>query len=131
MKSWVLALTDDLDRAKGISTPGDQSLTFAIGGTEYDIDLTQAHYDDFMAFIQPYIDAAQPAALPDTPLIGGHGDGGEMTDQTRRQYLAAMRRWADQRGRTNEYKAPGGGFYYKIGLRRDYEAWLTQHQQAA
>jgi hypothetical protein len=130
MKAWALVLTDDLDRKRGVTTPATESVTFTWGGVEYDLDLTKGHYDDLMAFMQTYIEAATPAAKEGQPLMGGHGQGGDMSEQTRRAYLAGMRRWADQRGRTNEYKAPGGGFYYKIPLRRDYEAWLAQQQAA-
>lgn len=129
-RMWQLQIWDDLDGAKGIQTPADVSLSMVIDGRELELDLTQQHYDDFMAFNQPYFDAARKGT-GDGPVMGGHGEGVGGGEQTRRQFLKGMRDWADERGRSAEYKAPGGGFYYKRPLREDYERWLTQHQQAA
>lgn len=54
-----ILLTDDLD-----GTEGARTYRFAWGDTGYEIELTDAHRDDLLRALEPYITAARktPAA---------------------------------------------------------------------
>lgn len=54
-KSVIVQLTDDLDGA-----PADESLTFALDGKTYEIDLTKKNADKLRAVLSPYLEKARP-----------------------------------------------------------------------
>jgi len=54
-----IVLTDDLDGAAA-----DETVTFALDGTSYEIDLTSANAERLRAAIAPYVAAGRRAAGP-------------------------------------------------------------------
>ena len=52
----TIALADDLD-----GSPADQTVRFAIGGTEYEIDLSNKHAAAFRKQLAPYLEHARKA----------------------------------------------------------------------
>lgn len=52
-------LTDDLD-----GTEGARTYAFSWQGTTYEIDLTDAHRDEFLRALQPYIDGGRRTSPP-------------------------------------------------------------------
>lgn len=126
-KQWALLLWDDLDAQSGIQTQADTTLICTIGGQDIELDLTTRHYDDFMEFVQPYIDASTKAR---TPAVDSHGSGKGKTfrrSPERMQWLSDLRDWADTQGRQSEYqgKTDPKLYSYKRALVRDYEAYLA------
>jgi len=58
-------LTDDLTGEKGVKT-----YAFSLRSTQYEIELTDAHRDDMLRALAPYIDVARKVPkgrLPTTP----------------------------------------------------------------
>jgi Lsr2 len=53
---------DDIDGSEATGT-----VRFGIGGTEYEIDLSQAHKDELAAAVGPYIAAARKVAASRRP----------------------------------------------------------------
>jgi Lsr2 len=52
-------LTDDLD-----GTEGARTYTFAWGDQRYEVDLTDAHRNDMLRALEPYISAARKVGTP-------------------------------------------------------------------
>ena len=52
-----IVLTDDLDDTG--NTPADETVSFALDGTTYEIDLTSANADKFRGIFQDYIAAGR------------------------------------------------------------------------
>ena len=61
----TVALEDDLDGG-----PADETLRFAIDGTDYEIDLRTSHADAFRKQLAPYIEHARRAGRPQPRLPG-------------------------------------------------------------
>lgn len=58
----IVSLVDDIDGNEAVGT-----VTFAVDGTNYEIDLNQKNLDKFRKAIQPYVDHARtvkPAPAP-------------------------------------------------------------------
>ncbi|HMH92173.1 MAG TPA: histone-like nucleoid-structuring protein Lsr2, partial [Streptosporangiaceae bacterium] len=58
--------TDDIDGTEAAGT-----VRFGIGGTEYEIDLSQAHADQLAAALGPYVAAARKVAAARRPARTG------------------------------------------------------------
>ena len=56
-KTTVVHLTDDIDGSDAAET-----VTFALDGTSYEIDLNEAHAADLRDVLAPYVGAARKAA---------------------------------------------------------------------
>jgi hypothetical protein len=54
----TVELVDDLD-----GSPADEKVRFALGGSQYEIDLSRDNAAKFRAALKPYIDAARPPGL--------------------------------------------------------------------
>lgn len=51
----TVELVDDLD-----GSPADEKVRFALGGSQYEIDLSSKNAEKLRAALKPYIDAARP-----------------------------------------------------------------------
>lgn len=58
-KSVIVQVTDDFD-----GTPADESLTFALDGKAYEIDLSKKNADALRKAFAPYVEKARPAGQP-------------------------------------------------------------------
>jgi len=54
----TVELVDDLD-----GSPADEKVRFALGGSQYEIDLSRDNAAKLRAALKPYIDAARPPGL--------------------------------------------------------------------
>ena len=79
----TIALEYDLDGG-----PADQTVRFAIGGTEYEIDLNNKHAAAFRKRLTPYLEHARKA---------GRGQRRPRTASTR-QRSGDIRAWAKEHG---------------------------------
>lgn len=55
-KRTIVALEDDLDGG-----PADETVRFAVGGSEYEIDLSKKNADRFRKALAPFVDHARRA----------------------------------------------------------------------
>jgi nucleoid-associated protein Lsr2 len=78
-------LIDDLDGG-----PAETTVSFAIDGVAYDIDLSAAHAEAFRRAIRPYIETARRARV-------SSGSSGRRR-RASRQGSAAIRQWARSEG---------------------------------
>lgn len=51
----TVELVDDID-----GSPAEEKVRFALGGSQYEIDLSRENADKLRAALKPYIDAARP-----------------------------------------------------------------------
>jgi Lsr2 len=83
-------LIDDLD-----SSPADESITFGLDGTDYEIDLSSKHAKELRGALERYISAAKRV---------GRGRGpsgvraGRRTSRADREQNQAIRDWAQRKG---------------------------------
>ncbi|MBX9246208.1 Lsr2 family protein [Actinotalea ferrariae] len=83
-------ITDDLDGSQGAT-----SYAFSWQGTSYEIDLNDAHRDELLRALEPYITAARKTGSRRQATPGGKRTG----------EAAAVREWA----RANGYTVPDRG----------------------
>ena len=76
--------TDDIDGTEAAGT-----VRFGIGGTEYEIDLSQAHADQLAAALGPYVAAARKVAAARRPA---------RTGRPVRHDQSEVRAWAREQG---------------------------------
>ncbi len=81
----TVALEDDLDGG-----PADETLRFAFGGTEYEIDLSKKNAGKFRRQLAPYLEHARKAGRAQ-PRRGGRSAAS-------RQRSSDIRAWARQQG---------------------------------
>ncbi|MFC4507057.1 MULTISPECIES: histone-like nucleoid-structuring protein Lsr2 [Streptomyces] len=80
-------LVDDLD-----GTEADETVTFALDGKSYEIDLTTANADKIRGLLEPYVKGGRrtsTARKASTPYVNGGHFG---------QDTAAIREWARSNG---------------------------------
>ncbi len=77
-------VTDDLD-----GTEGARTYRFAWQDATYEIDLSDAHRDELLRALQPYIDAGHRVGRPRRTSTSTRGSGED---------LAAVRAWAREHG---------------------------------
>ena len=75
---------DDIDGSEATGT-----VRFGIGGTEYEIDLSQAHKDELAAAVGPYVAAARKVAVARRPA---------RTPRPARHDQSEVRAWAREQG---------------------------------
>lgn len=80
----VVTLVDDIDQSEGAS-----SYTFAFQGTTYEIDLSDAHRDELLQALQPYIAVGRRQ---------GRASTGRTSAPRRSQESATIRAWARENG---------------------------------
>lgn len=81
----TLTLEDDLDGG-----PADETLRFALGGAEYEIDLSGKNAAAFRRELAPFVERARPAGGGSRRRAGRSAAG--------RERSAAIRAWARERG---------------------------------
>jgi hypothetical protein len=137
MKKVQLFIGDDLHHAEdGQLIPADRTLFFAFGPDRdklevHEIDLTDLHAEEFLAFLARYREASHEVGAIATPEPLGPGhpakDG--------LGYLRAMREWADRtpgfENPVGYHKMNKGGFYHSVRLRREYEKYLAGMSEPA
>jgi hypothetical protein len=81
----VVTVTDDLDGSKA-----EETVHFALDGTEFEIDLSKAHAKDLRDTLEPYLSAARKT--------GGRRSGRRRTTPSDKDEVRAIREWARQQG---------------------------------
>jgi len=81
----VVALEDDLDGG-----PAEETVRFAVGGTEYEIDLNKKNARAFRKQLAPFIEHARKAGRRQRRRPARLGPGGERASD--------IRAWASQQG---------------------------------
>jgi hypothetical protein len=84
-------MTDDLDN----KTPATKTLTLAVNGVVYELDLNDDHYDEAMRALAPYV--ANGRRMPAAPRSSGPRavPGSKASNRRRR---ASIREWAARNG---------------------------------
>jgi hypothetical protein len=83
-------LIDDLD-----STPADESITFGLDGTDYEIDLSSKHAKELRGALERYISAAKRVGRGRGPAGVRSGRRSSRADREQNQ---AIREWAQRKG---------------------------------
>ncbi len=83
-------LVDDLDGGDA-----DETVTFAVDGTSYEIDLNESNADKFRDAIAPFVGAARKVTRANSARSGGRRAGGS---SDRRGRAADIRAWARSQG---------------------------------
>lgn len=82
----IVELTDDLDGGKA-----DQTVTFALQGVSYEIDLSKKNASAFEKALKPYVDAARK-------MKRSTGAGRRSTSRAGGTDVGAIREWARANG---------------------------------
>ncbi|GGS95231.1 protein lsr2 precursor [Planobispora rosea] len=92
-KKVVETFIDDLDGGKASGT-----ISFAIEGAAYEIDLSDENADKLRKALAPFINAARPVRRERTER--GRRGGGIASRAVEREKSARIREWAKSRGMT-------------------------------
>ncbi len=84
----IVTLTDDLDGSKA-----DRTVTFAVDGSTYEIDLSKRNAKAFEQALAPYVGAARKVKPQRASRRGAGRAGSSRSD------LAVIREWARANGR--------------------------------
>jgi hypothetical protein len=103
----VVTLTDDID-----GSAADRTVTFAVDGTTYEIDLSKGNAAAFEKVLRPYIEAARKVKQPHTRRVPRRS-----STSPRRPDLAEIRSWA----RANGYEVSDRG-RLPISVVEEYDA---------
>jgi hypothetical protein len=85
----VVEVTDDIDGSKA-----DESITFSLDGTNYEIDLSKKNAAKLRAGLQPFLQVAQKIGRSRPPVAQRRGTPAKM-DRAQNQ---AIRDWAQRKG---------------------------------
>ena len=89
-KKTIVELTDDLD-----GSPADETLRFALDGSQFEIDLNKAHAKQLRDALQPFAEAARTL----NGKRGGRRTVGSGSRASRdREQLQGIRDWAKTQG---------------------------------
>ena len=89
-----IVLIDDLDGSEASTT-----LTYAIDGQEYEIDLSEKNAEKFRTTLAPYIENSRPAeGRPALPTAGGRRTRRRGGGASGRDDLPLIRAWAEAEG---------------------------------
>ncbi|MFK0074696.1 histone-like nucleoid-structuring protein Lsr2 [Arthrobacter woluwensis] len=80
-----IQMVDDLD-----GTPAEETITFSLDGTSYEIDLNKEHAQDLRKTLEPYIAPARRATTSRR--------GASKPSSARRGDTAEIREWAQKNG---------------------------------
>jgi len=83
-------LIDDLD-----STPADESITFGLDGTDYEIDLSSRHAKELRSALEKYISVAKRVGRGRSASVVRVGRRSSRADREQNQ---AIREWAQRKG---------------------------------
>jgi len=92
----TVELVDDLD-----GSPADEKVRFALGGSQYEIDLSRDNAAKFRAALKPYIDAARPPGLASQSVARRAATSGKRASSGAAALGVdpkAVRVWADEKG---------------------------------
>jgi hypothetical protein len=92
----TVELVDDLD-----GSPADEKVRFALGGSQYEIDLSSENAAKFRAALKPYIDAARPPGLASQSIARRASSTGKRASSGAAALGVdpkAVRVWADEKG---------------------------------
>ncbi|HXT45877.1 MAG TPA: Lsr2 family protein [Pseudonocardiaceae bacterium] len=86
----IREFVDDID-----GSLAERTLSFAVDGVSYEIDLSAQHIAEFKSAIGGFIESARKVkgGSGSRARSAGHGSGGQSREQTR-----AVREWARQHG---------------------------------
>lgn len=82
----IVELTDDLDSTG--KTPADETVSFALDGVSYEIDLSDRNAKELRTAMQPFIDAARVRPR----------NAGRSRSPKQRERSGTIRRWAKSAG---------------------------------
>ena len=89
-----IVLIDDLDGSEASTT-----LTYAVDGQEYEIDLSEKNAEKFRTTLEPFIENSRPAKRrPALPTAGGRRTRRRSDRPSGRDDLPLIRAWADSKG---------------------------------
>ena len=91
-RKTVVEVTDDIDGGKA-----DESITFALDGTSYEIDLSKKNAAKFRGALAPYLKAAQKVGWGRAGRVAGRRSAAGPIDRGQNR---AIRAWAEQKGLT-------------------------------
>jgi hypothetical protein len=91
----VTILTSDIS-GKEIESGQGETVSFALDGTSYEIDLTKKEADELRGALKNYV-ALGRRASPSRPSVGRRGNGGNGSGRTPEE-LAHVRAWAKENG---------------------------------
>jgi Lsr2 len=86
----VVEVTDDIDGSKA-----DESITFSLDGTSYEIDLSKKNAAKLRAGLEPYLKVAQKVGRARQRPAAGRRGGPATTDRADNH---AIRAWAQRKG---------------------------------
>ncbi|WP_443073981.1 histone-like nucleoid-structuring protein Lsr2 [Streptomyces sp. NBC_01456] len=103
MKKTVITLTDDLvQHTLGLEEAADETVTFSIDGTNYEIDLKHSNAEVLRAWLAPYRKAGRPtnkaASIKPRPMVTDAGAGATLNRHQGGVDPAAARAWATEQG---------------------------------
>lgn len=96
-KRTVEIVIDDID-GKELKEGEGQTVTFAIGRSQYELDLSEKNAEKFYDTLKPYTDVARKigsSRIGSQPVGAGTGRGAARTDK---EQLQAIRDWARKQG---------------------------------
>ena len=89
-----IVLIDDLDGSEASTT-----LTYAVDGQEYEIDLSEKNAEKFRTTLAPYIEKGRPAERrPTLQTAGGRRTRRRSSGASGRDDLPLIRAWAESQG---------------------------------
>lgn len=92
----IVELTDDLDGGKA-----DETVTFALDGTNFEIDLSKKNATKLRSALEPYVNAGQKVGRARTSTASGRAPDGRREGGSARIDRAqnlAIREWAQRKG---------------------------------
>jgi hypothetical protein len=92
-KHIIQKLVDDLDGGDA-----DQTVKFALDGTQYEIDLSKKNADKLQAALKPYIDKGRKVGRGGV-VVGGRTARGRGVAAADREQNKAIRAWAKKAGK--------------------------------
>jgi hypothetical protein len=98
-RTTIIQLTDDLD-GKAIKDGNGETVTFALEGTSYEIDLSKKNADDLRDVLAKYISAGRRVSIRQAGASGGRGRSSRASSNSNgRDYdPKAVRAWAESQG---------------------------------
>lgn len=93
-KQTIITLVDDIS-GESIDDGAGRTVTFAIDGAQYEIDLSTAHIEELQAAVQPYISAGRRVSSSRRQTSSAPRRSGRAS-----QDLQAIRDWANANGYT-------------------------------
>lgn len=89
----VTTLVDDIDNG-----PADETVSFALDGTSYEMDLSKSHAQQLRDALAPYLGAARKSSGSGRRPGSRGRSGGSASGGSDRQKVADIRSWAKSKG---------------------------------